>query len=165
MLGRLFKHNDTYSNGNTALAPSSPKPINPVAPPPFASQSSSSSSSSSSFPFPFPSTFSTPSPPSSSPSATPLPPCSYEDSYSREILYGTHNANLLKPYYFNNQHFRIFLAQDGGNLRTKQILFDTAQQLQPIAHQQQQHQQQQFSNTLALEMHLNKRPVVLPRTP
>ncbi|WLF77528.1 hypothetical protein PVL30_001246 [Lodderomyces elongisporus] len=186
MLGRLFKHNETYSNGNTASAPSSPKPINPVAPPPFASQSSSSSSSSSSFPFPFPfpSTFSTPSPPSSSPSATPLPPCSYEDSYSREILYGTHNANSLKPYYFNNQHFRIFLAQDGGNLRTKQILFDTAQQLQPIAHQnqqhqqhsqhsqhsqqhhqQQQHQQQQFSNTLASETHLNKRPVVLPRTP
>ncbi|ODV77102.1 uncharacterized protein CANTADRAFT_31997, partial [Suhomyces tanzawaensis NRRL Y-17324] len=51
---------------------------------------------------------------------------SYEDPYTREILYGTHNPNQLKPYTFNNQLVRIIVSQDGGNLRSKQVLFDSA---------------------------------------
>ncbi|EGW33504.1 uncharacterized protein SPAPADRAFT_55372 [Spathaspora passalidarum NRRL Y-27907] len=54
------------------------------------------------------------------------PSANYEDSYSREILYGTHNANQLKPYQFNNKLFRIIISQDGGNLRSKQVLYDSA---------------------------------------
>ncbi|CAI5756753.1 unnamed protein product [Candida verbasci] len=53
----------------------------------------------------------------------------FEDSYSREILYGTHNINQLKPYIFNNKLFRIIISQDGGNLRNKQILFDTTNEI------------------------------------
>ncbi|RLV95992.1 hypothetical protein JA1_000630 [Spathaspora sp. JA1] len=54
------------------------------------------------------------------------PSANYEDSYSREILYGTHNVNQLKPYQFNNKLFRIIISQDGGNLRSKQVLYDSA---------------------------------------
>ena len=60
----------------------------------------------------------------------------FEDSHSREILYGTCNANLLKPFQFNSKYFRIIVSQDGGNLRSKEILFDSAYEL--IQQQQQQ---------------------------
>lgn len=108
---------------------------------------------------------------SSNPTTPPALTSSYEDSYTREILYGTHNANQLKPYQFNSKLFRIMISQDGGNLRTKQVLYDSANDESNIysptksqsysclmQHQQQQQQQQQtqdFSNF--------KRPV-LPKT-
>ncbi|KAF6065176.1 hypothetical protein FOB64_004943 [Candida albicans] len=67
---------------------------------------------------------------SSNPTTPPALTSSYEDSYTREILYGTHNANQLKPYQFNSKLFRIIISQDGGNLRTKQVLYDTTTQQQ-----------------------------------
>lgn len=51
---------------------------------------------------------------------------SYEDSYTREILYGTSAASQLQPSLFNNKFFRIVVSQDGGSLRTKQVLFDSS---------------------------------------
>ncbi|ABN64277.2 predicted protein, partial [Scheffersomyces stipitis CBS 6054] len=51
---------------------------------------------------------------------------SFEDTYAREILYGTNNANQLKPYVINNKFFRILISQDGGSLRAKQVLYDSA---------------------------------------
>ncbi|RCK54748.1 Protein LST4 [Candida viswanathii] len=68
---------------------------------------------------------------------------SYEDAYTREILYGTHNANQLKPFQFNSKLFRIIISQDGGNLRSKQVLFDSACDVpspdtKPLQHQHQQ---------------------------
>lgn len=55
------------------------------------------------------------------------PTCNnFDDSYSREILYGTHDAEQLKPYQFNTKYFRIIISQDGGNLRSKQVLYDSA---------------------------------------
>lgn len=51
---------------------------------------------------------------------------SVEDTFSREELYGTTSNNELKPYQFNNKNFRILICQDGGNLRSKQTLFDSA---------------------------------------
>ena len=107
---------------------------------------------------------------SSNPTTPPALTSSYEDSYTREILYGTHNANQLKPYQFNSKLFRIIISQDGGNLRTKQVLYDSANDennhysptksqsyscLMQHLHQQQQQQTQDFSNF--------KRPV-LPKT-
>lgn len=50
----------------------------------------------------------------------------FEDSYTREILYGTQNSNQLKPHQVNNKYFRIIVSQDGGNLRSKQVLFDSS---------------------------------------
>ncbi|KAK6454596.1 uncharacterized protein RJT20DRAFT_59699 [Scheffersomyces xylosifermentans] len=65
--------------------------------------------------------------PHSNSSVNPSPAISsFEDSYAREILYGTHNANQLKPYSFNNKLFRIIISQDGGSLRSKQVLYDSA---------------------------------------
>lgn len=52
----------------------------------------------------------------------------FEDSYSREILYGTSDVLQLKPYQLNNKFFRIIISQDGGNLRSKQVLYDSAAQ-------------------------------------
>mmetsp|Transcript_6636 Transcript_6636/g.6535 ORF Transcript_6636/g.6535 Transcript_6636/m.6535 type:complete len:1119 (+) Transcript_6636:403-3759(+) len=52
----------------------------------------------------------------------------FEDSYSREILYGTSDILQLKPYQLNNKFFRIIISQDGGNLRSKQVLYDSAAQ-------------------------------------
>lgn len=52
----------------------------------------------------------------------------FEDSYSREILYGTSDTLQLKPYQLNNKFFRIIISQDGGNLRSKQVLYDSAAQ-------------------------------------
>ena len=49
---------------------------------------------------------------SSNPTTPPALTSSYEDSYTREILYGTHNANQLKPYQFNSKLFRIIISQD-----------------------------------------------------
>ncbi|KAK6465640.1 hypothetical protein DFJ63DRAFT_333058 [Scheffersomyces coipomensis] len=51
---------------------------------------------------------------------------SFDDSYAREILYGTHNPNQLKPYQFNNKFFRVIVSQDGGSLRSKQVLYDSS---------------------------------------
>ncbi|KAI5954042.1 hypothetical protein CANMA_004881 [Candida margitis] len=59
-------------------------------------------------------------------SASPPITTPFEDSHSREIFYGTCNANSLKPFQFNSKYFRIIISQDGGNLRSKEILFDTA---------------------------------------
>ncbi|CAH6719068.1 hypothetical protein CLIB1444_02S00232 [[Candida] jaroonii] len=51
---------------------------------------------------------------------------SYEDGYTREILYGVNDKSILKPFELNNKFFRIVVSQDGGNLRTKQVLFDSS---------------------------------------
>lgn len=53
---------------------------------------------------------------------------SFEDSYSREILYGTSDILQLRSYQFNSKFFRIILSQDGGNLRSKQVLYDSSTQ-------------------------------------
>ncbi|CCG21460.1 Lst4 protein [Candida orthopsilosis Co 90-125] len=82
-------------------------------------------------------------PPQISSSASPPITTPFEDSHSREILYGTCNANSLKPFQFNSKYFRIIISQDGGNLRSKEILFDTA--FESIQQQQQQQQQQSTS--------------------
>ncbi|GEQ67659.1 hypothetical protein JCM33374_g1324 [Metschnikowia sp. JCM 33374] len=50
---------------------------------------------------------------------------SFEDSYTREILYGSSEL-ALHPLPFNPRRFRLVVAQDGGNLRTKQVLYDSA---------------------------------------
>ena len=62
----------------------------------------------------------------SSASPQPSPSCSYDDGYTRSILYGTQNVNQLRNYSFNSKLFRIVVSQDGGNLRTKQVLFDSS---------------------------------------
>lgn len=49
---------------------------------------------------------------------------SFEDSYTRETLYGT--PTPFKPFQLTPKTFRIVVSQDGGNLRQKQILFDSA---------------------------------------
>ncbi|KAI5951520.1 hypothetical protein KGF54_004594 [Candida jiufengensis] len=82
----------------------------------------------------------------------------FEDSYSREILYGTHNANSLKPFQFNNKYFRIIISQDGGNLRTKQVLFDTA-------HDQQLQQHQQSPTHTSQSTPLSHSPIQTPKYP
>lgn len=51
---------------------------------------------------------------------------SYEDGYTREILYGVNDKSILKPFELNNKFFRIVVSQDGGNLRSKQLLFDSS---------------------------------------
>ncbi|KAI5964777.1 uncharacterized protein KGF55_001847 [Candida pseudojiufengensis] len=77
----------------------------------------------------------------------------FEDSYSREILYGTHNANSLKPFHFNNKYFRIIVSQDGGNLRSKQVLFDTS------------HDQQQQSPVSSTNSSLSHSPIQTSKYP
>lgn len=52
-------------------------------------------------------------------------PNSYEDSYTREILYGLLEL-ALHPLPFNPRRFRLVVSQDGGNLRSKQVLYDSA---------------------------------------
>lgn len=50
---------------------------------------------------------------------------SYEDSYTREILYGL--VTLKNTVHVaNSKKFRLVVSQDGGNLRSKQVLFDSA---------------------------------------
>lgn len=51
---------------------------------------------------------------------------SYEDSYTREILYGISDKSILNPYDLNSKFFRILVCQDGGSLRSKQVLFDSS---------------------------------------
>lgn len=51
---------------------------------------------------------------------------SYEDSYTRSNLYGTPDSSSLKPYHPNQKFFRIIIAQDGGSLRSKQVLYDSS---------------------------------------
>lgn len=51
---------------------------------------------------------------------------SYEDLYTREILYGTGDSSQLRPPVLQNKHFRLIVAQDGGSLRQKQVLYDSA---------------------------------------
>ncbi|KAF3991600.1 hypothetical protein FT663_01473 [Candidozyma haemuli var. vulneris] len=51
---------------------------------------------------------------------------SYEDSYTREILYGSSSLSQIRPHSFSRRRFRLVVAQDGGNLRSKQVLFDSA---------------------------------------
>ncbi|OBA20729.1 hypothetical protein METBIDRAFT_15342, partial [Metschnikowia bicuspidata var. bicuspidata NRRL YB-4993] len=50
---------------------------------------------------------------------------SFEDSYTREILYGQSDL-ALHPLSFTPQRFRLVVSQDGGNLRSKQVLYDSA---------------------------------------
>lgn len=54
----------------------------------------------------------------------------YDDSYTREILYASQVLSL-KPLLFNPRRFRLLVCQDGGNLRSKQVLFDSAAELVP----------------------------------
>jgi hypothetical protein len=51
---------------------------------------------------------------------------SHDDSYMREILYGLSLAAAVRPFHFAPQQFRLVVCQDGGSLRTKQVLFDSA---------------------------------------
>ena len=73
---------------------------------------------------------------SSNPTTPPALTSSYEDSYTREILYGTHNANQLKPYQFNSKLFRIIISQDGGNLRTSRFCMIVPTMRAIFTHQQ-----------------------------
>lgn len=51
---------------------------------------------------------------------------SYEDLYTREILYGTGDLSQLRPPVLHNKHFRLIVGQDGSSLRQKQVLYDLA---------------------------------------
>lgn len=53
---------------------------------------------------------------------------SYDDSYTREFLYGTADLKDLGPNHLNKTFFRVIVSQDGGNLRSKQVLYDSASQ-------------------------------------
>lgn len=74
-------------------------------------------------------------PPSGSTAKPPTPqPAghnSHDDSYTREVLYGTHKlpTRTAPP---SGRQFRLVVAQDGGLLRTKQVLFDSAAELAPL---------------------------------
>lgn len=50
---------------------------------------------------------------------------SFEDHYTREILYGVGDKSILSPFGLHNKCFRIIVSQDGGSIRSKQVLFDT----------------------------------------
>lgn len=50
---------------------------------------------------------------------------SHDDSYTREVLYGT-QTQTFKTVAFNPRKFRLVVAQDGGHLRNKQVLYDSA---------------------------------------
>lgn len=56
----------------------------------------------------------------------------YEDIYTRQILYGVSGKEILNQYDLNSKYFRILISQDGGNLRSKQILFDTENATQTL---------------------------------
>lgn len=49
----------------------------------------------------------------------------HDDSYTREILYAS-QSHSVKPLLFNPRRFRLLVCQDGGNLRSKQVLYDSA---------------------------------------
>lgn len=51
---------------------------------------------------------------------------SFEDHYTRDILYGVGNKSILSPFELQNKCFRIIVSQDGGSIRSKQVLFDTS---------------------------------------
>lgn len=57
---------------------------------------------------------------------TPASANSHDDSYTREILYGLLRLGQIRPHQFSRRRFRLVVAQDGGNLRAKQVLFDSA---------------------------------------
>lgn len=50
-------------------------------------------------------------------------PNSFDDSYTRGILYGL-STLLLSPVHLSSRRFRLVVAQDGGALASKQVLFD-----------------------------------------
>lgn len=50
-------------------------------------------------------------------------PNSFDDSYTRGILYGL-STLLLSPVHLSARRFRLVVAQDGGALAAKQVLFD-----------------------------------------
>ncbi|SGZ56707.1 CIC11C00000002672 [Sungouiella intermedia] len=52
----------------------------------------------------------------------------HDDSYTREILYASQCLSV-KPLLFNPRRFRLLVCQDGGNLRSKQVLYDSAADL------------------------------------
>lgn len=67
--------------------------------------------------------------PHNQPQGVPKAPASatsHDDSYTREILYGLLNVGQIRPHQFSRRRFRLVVAQDGGNLRAKQVLFDSA---------------------------------------
>lgn len=66
------------------------------------------------------------------PSQTTTTTNSYEDSYTREILYGISDKTILSAYDLNNKFFRVLVSQDGGSLRSKQVLFDSANEDKPV---------------------------------
>lgn len=49
----------------------------------------------------------------------------HDDLYTREILYASQLLSA-KQHLFNPRKFRLLVCQDGGNLRSKQVLFDSA---------------------------------------
>lgn len=61
---------------------------------------------------------------------------SFEDGYTRETLYGTSDSRSLVPVQFDRTAFRVIVSQDGGNLRSKQVLYDSAYNGTPIARNQ-----------------------------
>lgn len=61
---------------------------------------------------------------------------SFEDGYTRETLYGSSDFKCLLPIQFNRTAFRIIVSQDGSNLRSKQVLYDSAYNGTPIARNQ-----------------------------
>lgn len=62
----------------------------------------------------------------------PRPINSFEDSYTREILYGNLDFSI-SPVPLNNQKFRLIISQDGGNLRAKQVLYDSSLEAPPAS--------------------------------
>lgn len=90
--------------------------------------------------------YAAPQPPSNqeSPNNPALPPGagvvnngnSFEDGYTRATLYGTSDSRCLIPVQFDRTAFRVIVSQDGGNLRSKQVLYDSAYNGTPIARNQ-----------------------------
>lgn len=54
----------------------------------------------------------------------PVGSCNYDDSYMRDILYAL-RAVTHGSLSFDARRFRLVVGQDGGNLRAKQVLYDT----------------------------------------
>lgn len=68
----------------------------------------------------------------SSPNNPPANGNTHDDSYTREILYASQSQSV-KPLLFNPRRFRLLVCQDGGNLRSKQVLYDSAGEAIPTS--------------------------------
>ncbi|KAF8000398.1 hypothetical protein HF325_005327 [Metschnikowia pulcherrima] len=69
-----------------------------------------------------------PTPATQTPNDANINAVSFEDSYTREILYGSLELTL-HPLLFNPKRFRLLVSQDGGDLRAKQVLYDSSKYL------------------------------------